>query len=79
MKKMNDKTKLLILGLVIISLMVGFWIGMIVQQMIFTTSVIGIAEAFEGNTLNIEININETLMVDRMFSHINNSLNQSES
>jgi len=44
----------------------GMLVGMIIQQMLFTTQVVEIAEGLEGVTLNIEVDVNETLMVDRL-------------
>ncbi len=64
--KMKKKYKLLFLiGMITISLIGGIQIGMILQQQIFTLSLVEIAQGLEGTTFNIEVDINETLMVDR--------------
>jgi len=48
-----------------IGLIGGVWIGMVTQQMIFISGAVKIAEGFEGTNFEVNIDINETLMVDR--------------
>ncbi len=82
---MNKKGYLVIYIAAGIGLIFGIVFGMILQQMIITNSFIGIAEGLEGTTFNLEIDINETLMVDRsyekmrefgMFDYLNETENK---
>lgn len=43
---------------------VGVIIGMILQQMIFTASAVEIARGLEGTTFNVEVNLNETQLIE---------------
>ncbi|MCK9429485.1 MAG: hypothetical protein M0R17_05735 [Candidatus Omnitrophica bacterium] len=62
-----------ILGIVVIDLMliyIGFILGMVYQQILFTISVEKIAEGLEGTNFNINVDFNETLMVDRTTNNL---------
>ncbi len=69
---MNNKNLLIYIAAGV-GLICGIAIGMILQQMLFTTSFIGIAEGLEGTTFNVEVDINETLMVDRLYEKMEES------
>jgi len=45
---------------------IGFIAGIFYTQAQIRTTAIGIADALDGNELNIEININETELVNKM-------------
>ena len=49
-----------------VSILGGMMIGMIIQQMIFTASAVEFGESLEGVTFNIEVDLNETIIVDRI-------------
>lgn len=65
----------LLLG-VAIGLLGGILLGMVIQQMIFIAGAVEVAEGLEGTTFNIEVDINETIMVDRMFEYLNETLEE---
>lgn len=71
-----------------IGLIGGFLIGMIAQQIIMTSSLIKIASAIEGNNIEVNIDINETLMMDKIhenfkemgvYDDLNKSLESNDS
>ena len=67
--KKNNLNWSKVIGYVIIYFMLlfgGFSLGMIYQQMIFIASLVKVAEGLEGTTFNVEVDINETLMTDRI-------------
>ena len=45
----------------------GMLLGMLLQQVITQSTMVKIAEGLEGTTFNIEVDINETLMVDKTY------------
>ena len=49
----------------------GFILGMLVQQQMLIKSAYEIATGLEGTTFNIEVDINETLIVDRTMDKMN--------
>lgn len=51
--------------------LMGFILGMVLQQENFKKGAVMVAEGLEGTSFNIEIDINETIMVDRMFELFN--------
>jgi len=60
------KTKIpymLIIGLAV-GLLGGIILGMIIQQMIFTASAVEVGESLEGTTFNVEVDLNETQLVE---------------
>ncbi len=64
-KQKNKGTYLLITG-VLVGLIGGIMLGMLIQQMMFTAAAVEVGRSLEGSTFDIEIDINETHMVDRM-------------
>ncbi len=62
MKPSKNATILLIACLGILAC--GILLGMVIQQMIFIGGAIEFAEGLEGTTFNIEIDINETKLID---------------
>jgi len=79
--KLKGVILLLIIG-VLVGLLGGIPIGMILQQMLLIDGAIGIGESLEGTTFNVEVDINETQMVDRITKNflplLNNTLNQNK-
>lgn len=45
---------------------VGFFLGMIYQQVLFANSAVKIGESIKGNTFNIEVDINETELINEL-------------
>lgn len=72
MKKENISWEVfpIVMSLIVI-FFIGVVVGMILQQELFIKSVIDIAEGLEGTTFNIEIDLNETLIVDRTMDKMN--------
>ena len=70
---MNKKWKIqpIILIALIAMFLIGYILGILVQQSLFIKGAVEIAEGLEGTEFNIEIDINETIMVDRMFELFN--------
>lgn len=54
--------------------LIGFILGMVTQQAYFIKGAVEVAEGLEGTTFNIEIDINETIMVDRFFELFNETI-----
>lgn len=65
-KKISGRYLVLLFSCVGVALIGGVLIGMLLQQMLFFGGAVEIAEGLEGTTFNIEIDLNETLLVDRM-------------
>ncbi len=63
-KKMDDKTRYILIG-VGVGILGGILIGMIMQQAVLTYQMVEFGESLEGTTFNIEVDINETVLVDR--------------
>lgn len=66
-----------------IGLIFGIVFGMMLQQMLFTASFVEIAEGLKGTTFNLEIDLNETELVDRSYEKMEefglfDNLNESE-
>lgn len=73
MKKNNNEKKysgIFIACLVIIAFIGGNFCGMILQQQLIYLGLAEVAKGMEGNTFNFEIDINETLMVDRFTNNM---------
>lgn len=68
-KQKKDKGNYLLITGVIIGLFGGMIIGMMVQQAIFVSAVAEVGRSLEGSTFDIEIDINETHMVDRIIDN----------
>ncbi|KKK53604.1 hypothetical protein LCGC14_3093130 [marine sediment metagenome] len=66
--KTEDARKVFILFLILgmmIGVIGGIIIGMIMQQMIFTAAAVEIGESLEGTIENVEIDLNETQIIER--------------
>ena len=66
-----------------IGLIGGIMFGMILQQMLFIHSFVEIGHSLKGTTFNLEIDINETELVDRSYENMKefglfDNLNESE-
>jgi len=59
----NKGTYLLIMG-ALVGLIGGMMIGMLLQQMILTAAVVEVGESLEGTTFNVEVEINETQIMN---------------
>ena len=82
MKKIvkKDKTRYFILG-ILVGLLGGMILGMATQQMIFIISAVEFGESLEGTTFNIEIDINETKLIEgfrEVTEELTSSLNNSK-
>lgn len=67
MKKEKNKQGLLLVFILLgIGFLGGFLIGIIYQQTMLTASIIKFGESIEGNTFNLEINLNETKLVEAL-------------
>ncbi len=73
-KKRSWKINPFILVALMVMFLMGFTIGMVWQQAHFIKGAVEIAEGLEGTTFNIEVDINETIMVDRFFKLFNDTL-----
>ena len=47
-----------------IGILGGIVLGMMIQQMIFTASAVEFGESLEGTTFNLEIDLNETQLIE---------------
>ena len=56
----------------------GIILGMLIQQLIFMGGVVEVAEGLEGTTFNIEVDVNETIMVDRMIEFFNDTIQKEK-
>ena len=64
MKKEKKKRDLWFVMFGLGMLFIGIVLGMVFQQMILTASAVEIAEGLEGTTFNVEVDINETKLVE---------------
>ena len=64
---------IIIISLIAVFVM-GFSLGMVMQQAHFIKGAVAVAQGLEGTEFNIEIDINETIMVNRFFELINDTL-----
>ena len=65
---MNFKKKYklwFVLAIAGITFIGGIIIGIVIQQMVFKVIAVEIGESLEGTTFNIEVDLNETILVDR--------------
>lgn len=79
-KKTKKRKGWIIPPIIIIALMtmflMGFILGMVLQQSHFIKGAVLVAEGLEGTEFNIEVDINETIMVDRMIEFFNETWRQ---
>ena len=71
MKKQNKTIPWMLIAFILISFVLGFTVGEEVGEYKFTLKV---ANMFKGSNFDIDIDINETEMVDRMFVYVNQSI-----
>ncbi|KKL65904.1 hypothetical protein LCGC14_2150330 [marine sediment metagenome] len=71
---MKWKIHPIILISLIAAFVMGFVLGMVMQQSFFIKGAVAVAEGFEGTEFNLEIDINETIMATTFFKLINNTL-----
>ncbi len=64
---------IIVIALITMFLM-GYILGSVLQQSLFIKGAVEVAEGLEGTTFNIEVDINETIMVDRFFELFNDTL-----
>jgi len=80
---MNKRQKNIIICLVILAMGMGIIgglvIGMLIQQMIFVAGAVEIAEGLEGTNIEINIDINETKLVEGFTKFINETLQEEVS
>ena len=72
-KKYSLVFLLFMMGLTLVG---GLLIGMVLQQQLLYLGLAEIAEGLEGTNFEINIDINETLIVDRTMEHMENVLEQ---
>ena len=58
--------------------LMGYILGSTLQQAHFIKGAVEIVEGLEGTTFNIEVDINETIMVDRIIEFFNETINKEE-
>lgn len=65
-----------------LALVMGIIIGMMFQQMLFTASAVEIGNSLEGSTFNIQVDFNETKLVeefrDKIVPVLNESINEAK-
>lgn len=65
--KLKNKSSTLVIFIVAgIGVIFGIILGMMIQQMLFTASLVEFAMNLEGVTFNTEVDINETIIMDRI-------------
>ena len=65
--------KLSILILIVMCLLcfvTGLYVGSLLQQEHFIKAAVQLAEGLEGTNIEMNFNLNETLMVDRVYEHL---------
>lgn len=75
-QKNNLVILILILGIAI-GILSGIPMGMVMQQSLFTAAAVEVGESLEGTTFNVEIDFNETQLMDRMAEIMIPILNES--
>jgi len=74
---MKNETIILIIVIAGVGLLGGIWLGMIFQQMIFTASLVEFGESLEGTNIEINVNLNETQLIEGFRKTIIPILNQT--
>jgi len=72
------KKNLFLIIVLLIGLGGGIMLGMVIQQMIFIAGAVEIAEGLEGTEFNIEIDLNETILVDTMMNRMEDMFEEPE-
>ena len=60
----------LVILFILLFFILGMYVGAVLQQEQFIKGAVLIAEGLEGTTFNIEIDLNETLMIDKVTENI---------
>ncbi len=76
---MNDESKEIafVIFIASIALIGGVILGMMIQQVIFVAGTVKFGESLEGVTLNVEVDINETKLVNGFTEILIPFLNQT--
>ncbi len=74
---MKKEVAFLLLG-VGIGLLGGILLGFVMQQMLFTASAIEFGESLEGVDIEVNVDINETIMVNKLIEFFNETLNENK-
>lgn len=61
-----------------VGIIIGVIMGMLLQQMIFKISMIEFGESLEGTTINIEIDLNETELLEGFKKIFNQTIIQEQ-
>jgi len=80
-KTMNNEKRNLILMLIVgvgIGVLGGFVLGMFYQQLMFIAGAVEFAEGLEGTNIEINVDLNETQIVEGFTKFINESLIDKE-
>ena len=76
MKKNNKNLMIMYFLGMCIGLIFGILFGTYIQQMIFTASMIEVVEHLNGVDLDIEVNLNETILADRMVKNVQEGIKE---
>lgn len=57
-------SQVFLISMVAFALVGGMVVGMVLQQQLFYLGLVQVAEGLEGTTFNVEVDFNETLMID---------------
>ncbi|HDZ60579.1 MAG TPA: hypothetical protein ENH46_02625 [Candidatus Pacearchaeota archaeon] len=71
--KAKKKISIWIIIVGIIGILFGIWVGMTIQQMIFIQGLTDFGESLEGTSFELNIDLNETIMMDRMIEFLNST------
>ena len=78
MKRESKKNLSYILVIALVGTLAGTLLGMQIQQMIFIAGMVEIAEGLEGTNIEINVDLNETQIVEGFTKFINESLIDKE-
>ncbi len=71
MKDKFDKSKFTIHLVIYLGILfMGIVIGMLLQQLIIQASLVKVAMGLEGTNIEINVDINETILVDRVYENL---------
>jgi len=80
--KINKKLYFILIPSILVSLLVGIYIGMVLQQMIIGALMVSFGESLAGTNIEFNVDFNESLLVDGFKENLNlfvKELNQSKS
>jgi len=78
MKRESKKNLSYILVIALVGTLAGTLLGMQIQQMIFIAGMVEIAEGLEGTNIEINVDLNETQIVEGFTKFLNESLIDKE-